>query len=224
MAYIGHDFPSTQPGTELAYPFDFSALIAIRPTQQATLGGAVTVGDSIGITFTDVLLPDSPYTINVLAVAGDTLDTIAAEIDAQINGDFGLASAGISSTVAGAVLTISYPVGSVLSFGSSLLPACSCSTSSCAAPVPTETLEFAAGAFAGEVISDATVTCAIYLGGTDDDPSARIIGDATITGGIVTTVAGNFVAGNTYRLTCTIETAEQPSVILYSHVAVALPQ
>lgn len=216
MAYSGQDFPATIPGTQQLYELDFSGVIAIEATTVATVGGTPTAGDTVGIMFTEIALPQGDLTISYVVQPTDTLNSIAAALAAEINGTEELTDIGISATVTGAAISVQYPTSLSLLLDAAIF-----------APPPaqpTETIEFSAGPYAGETITSATWSCEQYLGGSDPDPSSRIIGSAIISGPKVSTKAGNFIAGNTYRLACTVVTGQQPALIIYSHVACELPQ
>ena len=66
--------------------------------------------------------------------------------------------------------------------------------------------QFALDFVAGETISTASVAATVYSG-TDASPSSIISGSAQISGGQVTQVIVNGVAGVTYLLTCSVVTS-----------------
>jgi hypothetical protein len=74
----------------------------------ATIGGAVTATDTVGITFTSPLIPGGK-TVSHAVVGGDSTTTIAAGVAAAINADATLSSLGIGAASANAVVTVSWP-------------------------------------------------------------------------------------------------------------------
>lgn len=218
MPYVGQDFSATEPGTQRSYTFDFMNDIALIKSQSATIGGTITAGDTIGVTLTHPDLAEGDVTVIVVAGSSDTLTSVAAAVAAKISGLDELSELRITAGAASGVISISFPesVGISLLLDAVLVGA--------NGGEPTETMAFAAGVDSGEIISSAVWTCEVYKGGSDSNPSARIIGSPAIIGSSVSTLAGDFVAGNTYRLTCTIVTTLQPAIKLYSHVVCNLPQ
>ena len=79
-------------------------------TTLVTVGGTVTVGDNVTLTLTLSGVAGSPVVLSYITVNGDTPGSIAAKLQAQISTNPALTAAGISATVAGAVITILTPL------------------------------------------------------------------------------------------------------------------
>lgn len=214
---IPTDFPPTQPGTQRVYTFDFVNEIAMLDVVTGTLGGVVTVGDMVGITFSNIVTPGDEITVFYAVQTGDTLASIATALNRLINGMQALTRAGIASAVAGQVLTISWPHGSGITPTAVLIQA-----PGTTGPA-TETLFFAAAGFAGETIQSATCDLTSFEGAIDPSPENHVLAGPTITGSMVSFLVGQLLAGTTYRITMTAATAQQPAVALYSHILCQLP-
>lgn len=78
-------------------------------TATATLGGSETNGDVVSLVFTNAGVSGLPVTISHTASGAESLASIAGALNTSINGNSTLIAAGITSTVSGAVLTISQP-------------------------------------------------------------------------------------------------------------------
>ena len=215
-AYVGSDFPTTIPGSERLYTMDFVNEIAILQSTSATVAGAITAGDLVGMKFTNSGLQDGSVTVVYLVQASDTTSTIATALNALINGRQELTQIGLGSSVLGAVITVTSPPLPVTTMDSVLAPVSG-------NQFATETIEFARAAYAGETIQSATCTMVSFEGNLDPNAQTTVIGTASINGSQVTFLIGNLQAGTTYRVTFFAVTLSQPSIPLYSHIACALP-
>ena len=74
------------------------------------IGGSITTGDKLTITFANSGISGSPVSVSYTTVGGDTTTTAATGLKAAINASTPLSSAGILATSSGAVVTISYSV------------------------------------------------------------------------------------------------------------------
>lgn len=75
----------------------------------ATIGGTVTTGDTLTLTFKGPYFPTGSHTVSYTTVGGNTTTTIAAALAAAIVGDSTLAALGISASNSSAVMTITWP-------------------------------------------------------------------------------------------------------------------
>lgn len=214
MPYVGQDFPPTSPNEERLYTFDFVNAIAILFTEVVTVGGTITAGDMVTATVQNPTLPGQQASVVYIVQASDTTSSIAAALAALISGLDVLNDAGITATSVGAEVTVSSPGQNLTVVSVSAAPA----TPGNAA---TETFLVAAGAPSGELITSATWSTAVYTGVPDS--VSRILGSASISGSKVSTLAGGFLAGNVYRITCDAVTSLGQSIEYYSHVASAAP-
>jgi biotin carboxyl carrier protein len=103
-----------------------------------TVGGSVTAGDTLGLTFTGANLTGSPLTVSDVAVASDTTGTLAAGLAGAVNANAVLQAAGIKATSAGSVVSLSGLTPAV-TLSQSVTPPSGSTTSA------TETLTIAAG-------------------------------------------------------------------------------
>ena len=214
--YVGYDFPPTIPGAERSYTMDFVNEIAILVGSTATVGGTVTAGDIVGIQVTNTSLSEGDVTISYLVQTGDSASTIAAALNAGINGTQALTDLQITSSVSGAVITILAPPLPGTQMSASLAPVSG-------SQFATETIEFAPAAFAGETIVSAACAVVSFEGAIDAAASSRVLSAATIAGSKVSFLIGQMLAGTNYRVTFTAVTAQQPAISLYSHLACDLP-
>lgn len=84
------------------------AAFPIQPgTNTLTIGGSVTTGDTVAITFTNANLAGLPVSASYTAAGGDSTTTIATALAAAINANSTLASNNIIATSSGAVVTTS---------------------------------------------------------------------------------------------------------------------
>jgi hypothetical protein len=74
-----------------------------------TIGGTVTAEDSVSLTTTSSGVTGSPVTVSYTVQPTDTVNTIAAAVASQINGNPALVGAGISAMAFGAVISLSSP-------------------------------------------------------------------------------------------------------------------
>lgn len=71
--------------------------ILARGGATETIGGAITVGDVVSLTFSGSALSTSPQTVSRTVAAGDTISTIGAALVAAINANSVLSAAGITA-------------------------------------------------------------------------------------------------------------------------------
>jgi RHS repeat-associated protein len=76
-------------------------------TAAVTLGGTVTVGNTLTITVNDAALSGGTRSETYTVVGGDTLTTIAAGLTSLINADSNLSAIGVTATSNGAVILVS---------------------------------------------------------------------------------------------------------------------
>lgn len=224
--YVGANFPATQPDTQRVYTMDFLNNLDILDRTTASFGGSPTLGDLVGITFSNISFADGDVSILRTVQAADTMASIAGTIAAGINGNPVLTGAGLSASANGAVITISQPAPSSTTMASVLVPLALLqnSGSQLGLPQATETILFASGDSLGEIILSVTCDVVSFEGFIDAAPANRILSDATITGSKVSFLLGNFLAGVVYRVTFTATTFQQPDIVLYSHILCGLPQ
>jgi hypothetical protein len=88
-----------------------TAQIVVPATTTVTIGGSTTAGDTVQLILTSSAIAGSPLTFSYIVAASDTLESIAANFNAQINSNAPLSAAGISASLATAtgVITISAP-------------------------------------------------------------------------------------------------------------------
>jgi RHS repeat-associated protein len=79
---------------------------AVNPSQQVTIGGTVTAGDTITITVHDAALSQPPNATYVVQ-SGNTTANIASGLSSAINADSALSALGVSASSAGSVVTLS---------------------------------------------------------------------------------------------------------------------
>ena len=215
MPYVGQDFPNTTPTEKRIYTLDFVNGLAIFFNELVTIGGSPTPGDQIFLTINNPSLARLAETVSYIVTSSDTLTTIAAGLAAAVNGDDILNDAQITATASGATLTIAAP-GQNLNVVTALVSPAS------AASAPTETISVTNTAPTGELITGATWTTVVWKG--MPDATSRIIGTPTLNGSQVSTLAGNFLAGNVYRIACVATTPLQQAIELFSHVECDLQQ
>jgi RHS repeat-associated protein len=94
-------------------PVSFEATItkpvkaaAVNPSQQVTIGGTVTAGDTITITVHDAAL-SQPRNATYVVQSGNTTANIASGLSSAINADSTLSALGVSASSAGSVVTLS---------------------------------------------------------------------------------------------------------------------
>lgn len=87
--------------------------------QVATIGGVKTAGDILTITVFDGALSGGQKAISRTTLAGDTLNSIASGLAANINADTSLQAIGVSATAASAVVTILSTSNNVTSYSQS---------------------------------------------------------------------------------------------------------
>jgi hypothetical protein len=73
--------------------------ILARGGSTATVGGTITAGDVVSLTFTGTALSTSPQTVSRTVVGGDTISTIGTALVTAINGNGVLSAAGITATL-----------------------------------------------------------------------------------------------------------------------------
>lgn len=224
--YIGSDFPPTDPNAQRVYTMDFVNNLDILDRTTASFGGSPTLGDLVGITFSNISFADGDVSILRTVQAADTMASIAGTIAAGINGNPVLTGVGLFASANGAVITISQSPLAGTTMASLLVPWALLQNtgSQVGLPQATETILFAPGGFIGETILSATCDVVSFEGFIDAAPANRILSDATITGSKVSFLLGNFLAGVVYRVTFTATTFQQPDIVLYSHILCGLPQ
>jgi RHS repeat-associated protein len=79
---------------------------AVNPSQQVTIGGTVTAGDTITITVHDAAL-SQPRNATYVVQSGNTIANIASGLSSAINADSTLSALGVSASSAGSVVTLS---------------------------------------------------------------------------------------------------------------------
>lgn len=105
---FGSLFVGTIP-TGLAIDIFDADVSIINGSITATIGGTVTTGDTVTITFSNIQFTHSylwPRTPHYTAIGGDTTTTIAAGLVAAINADAALSINGVFASNVGAVITI----------------------------------------------------------------------------------------------------------------------
>jgi hypothetical protein len=80
-------------------------------TYTVTVGGTVTTGDTLTLTFNNPNLPNN-YPVAYTATGTDTVNTIAAALAAAVQADAKLAPLGFLASANGAVVTITFPSAS----------------------------------------------------------------------------------------------------------------
>ena len=103
-------------------------------TETITVGGTATPGDVLSVTVTSTGVTGSPVTISYTVKSGDIAATMAASLGAALGANVALAAAGISFSVAGAIITALYPTALAVTWAKTVT-----GTS------PTETVTLAAG-------------------------------------------------------------------------------
>ena len=83
----------------------------------------------------------------------------------------------------------------------------------------TETFDFASRLAAGETLSTAATSCAVYSG-TDASPSAVISGSASIAGTAVAQKITGGTLGVTYLLTCSVTTSAGQTLKLSAYLTI----
>lgn len=95
-------FTASNPGASTTTIIDKS-----NRTAAVTLGGTVTVGNTLTITVNDAALSGGTKSETYTVVGGDTLTTIATSLTTLINADSSLAAIGVTATSNGAVILVS---------------------------------------------------------------------------------------------------------------------
>lgn len=101
-----------QPGStynRLANGFGEVNLAVYATAQTLTLGGTVTAGDVLSITFTSASIPSSPVTVSYTTGTGQTLTMVANNLMAKVQRHAGLRSVGVGASAAGAVVNLFWP-------------------------------------------------------------------------------------------------------------------
>jgi hypothetical protein len=81
------------------------------------------------------------------------------------------------------------------------------------------TFDFASWLAAGETLTSATVTAAVYAG-VDASPSALISGSDSISGAVVTQLIIGGTAGVIYQIDCKAVTSASQTLVLTSRLAI----
>ncbi len=84
----------------------YNMLTALIAPTTVTVSGSTTAGDTVALTITNASLTGSPKTYVYTVLSGDTLNNIAAGLQALLAADSAITTAGITSSVTGAVITI----------------------------------------------------------------------------------------------------------------------
>ena len=79
-------------------------------TETVTVGGTLTVGDQLKLTFTCSALSGSPLTVSYTTLTGNSTTAMATGLAAAVNANAILSAALITATSTGAIVTITYPV------------------------------------------------------------------------------------------------------------------
>ena len=85
-----------------------------------TIGGTITSIDIVTLTATSSTIKGSPVSVSHTVGALDTTTTIAAALAAAINANANLSAAGVAASQSLAVITQSYPLGTTISWTSSV--------------------------------------------------------------------------------------------------------
>jgi hypothetical protein len=106
--------PDSGANTVLAWangPAETGTVANMTATETATIGtgSAPAALDTVALTFTNSGVTGLPVTKTYTVIGGDTVNTIAAGLNALINADAVLAAGFITSTVSNAVLTFHQP-------------------------------------------------------------------------------------------------------------------
>lgn len=80
----------------------------VAATATATVGGAVAAGNVTTLTFTNAGEAAFPATVSYTALAGDTVNSVAAGLAAAVAANAVLAAASLSASATGAVITVSH--------------------------------------------------------------------------------------------------------------------
>jgi len=85
-------------------------------TETATIGGTLTIGDTLHVTLTSTGITGSPVTATYTTKANDTPATMAAGLAAAINANTNLQASSVSATSSGAVVNTVYPSAITITF------------------------------------------------------------------------------------------------------------
>lgn len=84
----------------------FNLLTTLMAPATVTIGGSITAGDAIALTIANASLIGSPKTYIYTVASGNTVNNVASGLRALLAADSALTTAGITSSVSGAVITI----------------------------------------------------------------------------------------------------------------------
>lgn len=107
-------FTGISPGASTTTVIDKS-----NRTASVTIGGTVTVGNTLTLTVNDAALSGGVKSKTYTVVGGDTLTSIAAGITSLVNADTSLAAIGVTATSSGAVILISSASANQTTYSSS---------------------------------------------------------------------------------------------------------
>lgn len=89
-------------------------------SETATIGGTLSIGDTLHVTFTSAGITGSPLAKTYTTVSGDDLAAMAVGLAAAINADSALQAANVFAVPAAEVVTITYPASLSISFSESV--------------------------------------------------------------------------------------------------------
>jgi hypothetical protein len=120
-------FPDATGGGEVFAYQDNQELLSLFPRHAAsgtwTIAGSVTVGDTIALTIDHPIFPAAvanQIAVYTLAVAGDTVSTIASRLTALLNAEPTLKGYGVTASCVAGVITFKWPgpLGNLADLGS----------------------------------------------------------------------------------------------------------
>jgi hypothetical protein len=162
---VSYGFAATNPSSAVVHLTWNGAIgpvtiaVSENGVETATIGGSAQATDIVNVIIHDSGLVSNPATMTYTVGNSDTLDTIAAGIEALINADSNLTALGITATVSGAIVSITSTSHEATTY-----------TQSVTGTDPTETVTLAGGPTETNTVTGSateTLTVSNDSGGTE---------------------------------------------------------